>query len=286
MSKVEKPIFIVGVGRSGSTIFHRMFSEHPHLAWLSARLCNRFPDKPWVNRLLMQGIDYPVVGAHLRRRFSPGEGYLFWERHCRGFSEPCRDLVASDVTLKTKKYLPEVLSNILTPRRNRLLLKITGWPRIGFLQEIFNDAKFIHISRDGRAVINSMINVDWWWGWRGPQNWRWGELTPAQQAEWERFDRSFIALAGIELKILTEAMEKAKQTVKAANFMEVKYEDLCAAPTDVFKEVIQFCELEWLPDFERAVKKYSLQNSNDKWRQELTAAQQQIIEHFVQSCHP
>ncbi|MCP4372436.1 MAG: sulfotransferase [Deltaproteobacteria bacterium] len=281
--KVEKPIFIVGVGRSGSTVFHRIFSEHPNVAWLSY-LCERFPNKPSRLSIIMKMVDYPVIGDFIGRKFGPGEGYPFWEYYCKGFSEPCRDLLAQDVTNKVKEKIPSVMSEILTTPRNRLLIKITGWPRIGFLHAIFNDAKFIHVKRDRRAVINSMITVRFWSGWRGPQNWRWGELTPAQIEEWERFDRSFIALAGIELKILAEAMEKAKRFVHNGNFMEVKYEDLCADSIDVFKKVTEFCELEWSPKFENSVKKYSLKNTNYKWKQELTGSQQEIIKYFVDGC--
>jgi hypothetical protein len=85
----------------------------------------------------MKGLDYPVVGELLKRRIRPGESYPFWEHHCKGFSAPYRDLVAADVTDKTKKHVPRTMSRILTEKRDRLLLKITGWPRIGFLSEVF-----------------------------------------------------------------------------------------------------------------------------------------------------
>ncbi len=92
-------------------------------------------------------------------------------------------------------------------KRNRLLVKITGWPRLGYLHEIFPDAKFIHVVRDGRAVVNSLINVDWWDGWKGPQNWRWGDLDLSQTDEWEKYGKSFVVLAGIQLKIIMNALE-------------------------------------------------------------------------------
>ncbi len=153
------PIIIVGAGRTGTTVFHQMLAEHPHLAWLPGRVSSTFPDRLGLSRLVMKGLDFPVVGEILQRKVKPGESYPFWERHCKGFSAPYRDLVAADVTDRTKKHVPRTMAKILTEKRDRLLVKITGWPRIGFLSEVFEDARFIHVMRDGRAVANSMLNV-------------------------------------------------------------------------------------------------------------------------------
>ena len=84
-----------------------------------------------------------------------------------GFSEPCRDLVRTDVTTRVKRQVRAAMGMMLTHKRNRLLLKITGWPRLGFLNEMLEDAKFIHLVRDGRAVASS-LHVDFWRGWYGP----------------------------------------------------------------------------------------------------------------------
>ena len=278
--KISKPIFIIGTGRSGTTIFHKILSHHPRMAWLSG-LCNIFPNKPQVNRLLMKIINYRLISMYIKRIINPGECYKFWEFHCKGFSRPCRDLLPQDVTHKTKNQIQNILSKMLTKKRNRLLIKITGWPRVGFLHEIFNDAKFIHIIRDGRAVVNSLINVDFWWGWRGPQNWRWGELILSQKEEWERFDRSFVALASIEWKILMDAIENVKKFTGKNDFLEVKYEDFCSYPINVFKKVIEFCELEWSREFENSVKRYTLKNMNHKWQKELTNNQQKILQNVL-----
>jgi hypothetical protein len=278
--KVAKPIFIVGGGRSGSTIFHTVFSEHPNVAWLSI-LCDLYPDKPSMNRLLLKVCDYPLVGKLVKRAIPMGswERYDFWEYHCKGFRHPCRDLLPEDVTNKAKGNIQNVMSETLTKKRDRLLVKITGWPKIGFLHEIFDDGQFIHILRDGRAVVNSLINsVDWWWGWRGPQSWRWGELAPSQEEEWKRYDQSFVALASIEWKILVDAVEKAKRFVDEDHFMEVKYEDFCSNPLGIFEKVVQFCGLEWPRGFRNSIQKYALRNTNYKWQKELTADQQDIAE--------
>lgn len=273
---VKKPIIIVGVGRSGSTAFQEAFRFHPQVVWLS-RLCSSYPRRPQLNRLLMEALDVPVIGSYLQREIEPGEVYRFWEYYAHGFRTPFRDLVASDVTVTTKKRVRKVLSRMTTRKRDRLLIKITGWSRIGFLHEIFPDAKFVHILRDGRAVANSMINVDWWGGWEGPQNWRYGDLTPEQYAEWERYDRSFVALAGIQWKILMDAMDRAKAQLDSNSFCEVRYEDLCADPVGVYKDVVGFCDLPWSQEFEKTIRRQRWSSTNDKWKQEFTPDQQQVL---------
>src|SRR4051794_37617167 len=223
---ISKPIFVIGAGRSGSTEFHSILSHHPHVAWLSA-YSQRYPERPELGGRITAALDLPMVGPLLQKRLFRGEFYGFWDHYCPGFSAPFRDLVAGDVTLKLKRTLPGVLSRLLTRKRNRLLVKITGWPRLGFLHEIFPDARFVHIKRDGRAVANSSLSVDFWRGWSGPENWGWGALSPEHQAEWERHDRSFVALAGIQWKMFMDAVDRARTLIPAASFLELTYEEMC-----------------------------------------------------------
>ena len=275
------PIIIVGAGRTGTTVFHRMLSEHPHLAWLPGKVSSRFPERLELSRLVMKGLDYPLLGELLKRRIKPGESYPFWEHHCKGFSAPYRDLLAADVTEKDRSHLPRTMAKILSERRNRLLLKITGWPRIGFLSEIFGDARFIHVMRDGRAVANSMLNVYFWQGWKGPHDWGWGELSPAQEIEWNEHGQSFVVLAAIQWKILMDAMEKAKSTISSEKFLEIRYENLCSDPVGQLQKVAQFSDLEWTGSFERQIRKYQPRNTNDKFKNDLTAEQQSDLEEVL-----
>ncbi|MGD9973886.1 MAG: sulfotransferase, partial [Desulfatirhabdiaceae bacterium] len=158
---VSKPIIIFGTGRCGTTLFQHMFSEHPNLAWMSGlrHLC---PDKPFLNRMLMKLLEYPLLERILKPAIHAGEYPAFWEHHSKGFSTPCRDLLATDVSVKMKHNILNAMSRLITRKRHTLLLKITGWPGIGFLSEIFHDAKFIHVIRDGRAVAYSLINAGFW----------------------------------------------------------------------------------------------------------------------------
>ncbi len=271
--QVTKPIFIVGTGRCGSTAFHRLLATHPQVMWLSG-FCERYPANPSWNRWAVTAMGSPLLRRLLGRRIQPGECYHFWDRYSYGFSQPCRDLVREDVTPRTKKHVRAVMEQMLTPARSRLLVKITGWPRIGLLQEIFEDAKFIHIVRDGRAVASSLLHVSFWPGWRGPEGWGAGPLSPEDDAAWKRHNRSFTALAGLEWKIRNRAMEAARRALDPKAFCEVKYETFCERPMETFRQVLEFAELPASAAFERQVKAASIKNMSNRWRESLTAGQQ------------
>lgn len=273
---IEKPIFIIGTGRCGSTIFHEIFSYHPNVSFLTG-LCDSYPEKLWLNRMLIRTIDIPILRYISRKKSIPSEAWDFWQHYDKSFGRPCRDLLKEDVTNKTESIIRKAMSEIPTKKRNRLLIKITGWPRMGYLKKIFPDAKFIHVLRDGRAVANSLLNVDFWWGWGGPQNWRWGEFTPNQKEEWEKYGQSFVVLAGILWKLLLDALEEAKQTIEPADFLEIKYEDLCWQPIETFLLVAKFCELQWSSGFESVIRSSRLKNTNSKWQEELTDYQKKIL---------
>jgi Sulfotransferase family len=273
---IEQPIFVVGAGRSGSSIFHQVFTEYPRVAWMSA-LCDHYPDQLGWHRALMRGIDLPVLGKVLKRRYESAECYEFWDHYFRGFSRPCRDLRADDATPHAVASLRRVAESLVTPHRPRLLAKITGWPRLGFLHAVFPDARFVHVYRDGRAFANSLLQVDFWLGWRGPEQWRWGPLDETLRQEWERHDRSFVALAGIQWKLLMRAIETAKQSIPASSLLEIRYEDFAARPVEVFQKVAEFCGLDWDARFERTLSNYRIESANYKWQQDLTAAQQAVL---------
>ena len=279
MTTISKPIIIVGTGRCGSTVFHRLLASHPKVMWLSG-FCDRYPTRPALNRRAVLAVNHPLLRPILRRKVQPGECYKFWEKHAFGFSEPCRDLLRTDVSARVKKQVRAVMGEMLTLERDRLLIKITGWPRIGYLDEIFPDARFVHIKRDGRAVASSLLHVNFWRGWYGPQGWRAGLLSGEDQATWEAYDRSFTVLAGLEWRIQMRAIAAARRTLDPARFLEVKYEDFCDHPREVARQVLDFAELPHAEALERQVQATPIRNSQ-RWRDDLTAEQQQLLDDLL-----
>ncbi len=273
---IDRPIFINGLGRSGTTIIHTLLSTHPNVNWMSL-LCGKFPRRPYLNRWLMRALDFPLINIYLKRRFVPLENYDFWDVHYRGFFHPCRDLFASDADPATTKSLRRAFSQLLTSKRNRLLIKITGVPRISYLHEIFPDAKFVHVTRDGRAVANSRMRTPFWTGWQGLNLWA-GEMPDHYRQEWKRHGYSFAALAGIEWKTHLDQMAEVKRNYPNINILEVKYEEFCDDPLLQIKEIAKFCELDWDAGFESRVRRHFVESENSKWRSDLTEEQQAILQ--------
>jgi hypothetical protein len=248
--------------------------------WLSG-FCERYPTKLAWNRRAVAALGNPLLRRILGRRIQPGECYRFWDKYAFGFSEPCRDLVRSDLTVQVKRRVRTAIASMLTPRRSRMLIKITGWPRMGFLDAIFEDACFVHLVRDGRAVANSLLHVNFWRGWRGPQGWRAGLLSPEDEATWQAFDRSFVALAALEWRIQMRAIEAARSAIDPSRFLEIKYESFCERSLESCRRVLEFAQLPGSPALDQEVATASIKNMNQGWRQSLTQAQQDVLEELL-----
>jgi len=278
-------VFIVGAGRSGSSILHELLGYHPSVGWMS-HLCDSRPFTPEANRRALAAARLPIVGKWLRRHFEPTECYRFFDVTYPGFSAPMRDLVRSDVTARAAREIRARLRAVAPADRTTLVVKITGWPRLGFLAEIFPEARFVHLVRDGRAVANSLLQVPWWHGWKGPANWRFGPLPARYEAEWDAHEQSFVALAAIEWKLVMDAVEDARSEVTDARLMNVRYEDLCAEDERSMRSIIAHIGLEWARELDDALVRFPLRTRNDKWREELGAHNATIVNEVLRDRLP
>jgi hypothetical protein len=252
--------FVLGTGRCGSTLVHEIIARHPDVGFVS-NLEDRLPFLPlparFNNDIYRRVPDALTTKGRLR--FAPSEAYRILDREVSPVvSAPVRDLLAEDVT----PWLEQRFRAFFTSRareqgRPVFLHKFTGWPRSGFVRRIFPETRFIHVVRDGRAVANSFLQMPWWQGYRGPDEWSWGPLPQSMAREWEDSGRSFAVLAGLEWKLLMEAFEAARALVPESQWLEVRYEDFVAAPREHMRAMLDHLGLSWTPVFERGFARYT-----------------------------
>lgn len=257
-------VFVLGTGRCGSTLVQEVLARHPDVAFVS-NVEDRFPLPPRAGRLnntLWRALP-PSAAQKGRARYAPSEAYRALDREVSPMlSTPDRDLVAGDVT----PWLAGRLRAFVNERweaqgKPAFLHKLTGWPRAGLLAEVFPEARFVHVVRDGRAVANSWLQMAWWPGYRGPEGWSFGPLSPAHREEYERSDRSFVTLAGIGWKLLMDAYEQARAALPADRWLDVRYEDVLADPAGRFAEMLDFAGLPPDDRFDAELARYRFSTS-------------------------
>lgn len=277
--------FVVGTGRCGSSLVHEILANHEDAGFIS-NFDDNLPRLRSLGRF--NGMLYRFSkGAFTRKgtlRFAPSEAYRLISREVSPiYQNSCRDLRATDVTPWLKQRFRAFFQTRWRAQgRDMLLHKYTGWSRIGFFAEIFPEARFIHIVRDGRAVANSWLQMDWWGGYRGPEQWLWGPLTAEARSDWEASGRSFVTLAGLSWRSLMESYVVAAANLDPSRYLEVRYEDLVAAPVESMRMMTDFIGLTWSRHMERAVERSEIIASNKRaFERDLTSAQLEQLNEVI-----
>ena len=253
-SILEKPVFFIGMPRSGSTIVFETFSVHEALGWLS-NYSKRAPNWPVLNTVVrlvdnrwwcirgakVQGQEVRLLNWILPR---PQEAYPFWEEHVghRFLSNFMRGEV---VRVNERQKLRRVIERTLRFQgKRRFVAKVTGPPRIAYLQSIFPDAQFIHVIRDGRAVVQSLLKVGFWKEKGGLERPFWeGGLDEEELALWNESSRSPAVLAALQWrKVINSAREESAKLSKES-YLEIKYEDFVGSPHSLLRRAMSFCGL-------------------------------------------
>jgi hypothetical protein len=301
-----KPIFVLGCPRSGTTLLLRILSAHGELAWVSKHqnaLARRFASLDWLawfNRIY----DLPHIGSRLlchrderRLKFalpSPAEPWFFWETHLRnmrwqrqdGQSRPHRR-TEDDLTEQEVQQARAAVRRVMGWQgKPRFISKYTDFPRLRYLRKVFPGARFIRIVRDGRAVVNSyytrMMNGDFhswldeseraWWisGW--PEEWQ-----EEWQERWQHHPEAALAFTAFKWKYMKKQIQKEMAETSAAECTDVRYAELVAHPRAQVSRLAEFCGLSVDARMKRLLQCTTLENRNDKWRDQLSGAQQDVL---------
>ncbi len=288
----DGPAFVIGTGRCGLSPLMDLVAYHPDFAWPS-QLLQRFPRRVWMARL-SRVVEWPILRSGAKFSLRPyvpthDEAWDFWRELYAGFPEPFRDLSADDVTPRVRQRIRRAAEDITRyQKKRRFLAEYSGWSRIGFLREIFPRAQFIHIVRDPRAVVNSLMNVDYWRGYEGTAKWRWGPLSPELEEALEKYDHSFHEVAAVQWKLLIANIMERTSSLPPEDALLVRYEDLVADPRAVAGECVGFLGSDPAhADFERHLPTARIVDANSQtlripsWRESMTPRQISMLEELL-----
>lgn len=287
---LEKPVIFIGPGRSGSTIISEFVLIHESLGWPSNHL-ERLPHAPWVN-LLRRPFDnryWRMIGEKSQlnrtRHFNeaiprPAEAYPFWEAitapetdFARGFLLDRR----ADAAERTR-VRRELGRMVAWQGKQRLGMKLTGPGRIGYLQSILPDARFINIVRDPVATVHSMLKVPFWRNLGMHRIWWTGAYSAAELAHFEQLRADPVAATAFQLaKVLETTQQEARAC--GARMLTLDYEAFVTDPRETVSQIMAFAALAPSRWVERKLGQARVHDRNRKAR--IDAADETTIRTLV-----
>ncbi len=203
---------------------------------------------------------------------SPNEGYTFWQKWFK--EDPCSldytERTISDFSAKDLEQIKQSIRKIIwcyKGQNKRFFCKNPALlPYLPLLQDIFPDAKFIHIVRDARNCSNSMVKF---YGlmqkqfnkikYKLPDIACDGDFIPYPRLPKLKENIQKYGAADIRTtaNIWNDGINFVNQNKnRIANFYEIRYEDILTNPQAEIFKIIEFCELAAIkPEQERFFQK-------------------------------
>jgi len=196
-------IFLGGAGRSGTTLLRVMLDAHPHIC------CG-----PELKLL-------PVIAEW----YQTMTGLLAAVMHSYGNS-------TADLQHHFRRFIAGLVENFLRASGKSRWAEKTPHNVLFMvlLAEIFPNARFLHVVRDGRDVACSLVRMDW------------GDpITKRKVAYVENIANA----ARYWRDVVTEVRRQARSPVLAGRVLEVRYEDLVLHTEATLRRILQFLDEPW-----------------------------------------
>jgi omega-hydroxy-beta-dihydromenaquinone-9 sulfotransferase len=271
--------FLVGAGRSGTTLLHKLLCLHPRIGYISnyehrfswvpdglagGAIAGRLDDKlhAWFDK---GGNAYFIKRPWLKKLFpTPHEGESVFAS-CGIPLFPAPDYRADSVTTACLRRRFEQIR-----RRSRaavfLSKRTANNRRIGQLLAIFPAARFVHLVRDGREVTQSLSTVEWWDDHR---IW-WDGRTPL---EMERSGEPRLAVCARNWVREMAELQAQLASVDRSRLFVLRFEELLREPLRHLEHIVHFLGVDFPVAYRAAIESLQLRPVAAKWATEWNAAQ-------------
>jgi Sulfotransferase family len=223
---VDDPVFIIGCGRSGTTILGKALYKHPAVVYLNERR------DIWLS-------SYPEADIWRPDAASRG-GKLV--------------MTAADVRPAATRRMRRLFRlELLRRKRSTIVDKmpINNF-RLPFLAEMFPAARYLHIHRNGLEVARSVARLCDEGGWFAENTYKWKLLSEhalgdADTAELPDRCQSYAEKGLVEWRLSTEAVADFARTIDPDRITELSYAELVDQPAATLCRVLGFLGLPYDP---------------------------------------
>lgn len=247
----DRPVFVLGCSRAGTTLVYKTLSESPELGTLQ-RETHDF----WMELHPLDERD--------------------WETHA---------LDAADASQHDRDVVSRLFYS-WTGKRRFVDKNNQNGLCVPYLQALFPDAHFVYIKRSPGDNINSLIEG---WG-KADEFATWSDDLPAKVRiddgryqrwcffladGWRRYlDSSIEEVCAFQYRAMNQAILDAKGQVPAGQWHEIFYEDIVRDPVDSFRGMFEACGLTFGPVLEDHCRNVLARPYNafseirlDKWKE-------------------
>jgi hypothetical protein len=268
--KVERPVFLIGMPRSGTTMMQDLLCAHPGMAYFDNTM-NRYPTTfcamDHFRRLLrldFQAERFLQDSVNVSPS-SPSDGIAVWEKWLKldPMSLEYRHIVIADFSPSERQAIYDTIRKVIwchgDPKKRLFNALRASLPHLELVQDLFPDAKFVYILRDARMTANSLIKLCRLDMERQKKA---GEIPGDRPfIPYPRFPKlaEYVEKYGpLDIRTTANLWNDAVTYIdqvspRLTHFHQVRFEDMLADPLGEVSRILEFCELSPLEEKDKAV---------------------------------
>lgn len=270
---LDRPIFLIGMLRSGTSMTQDLLCSHPDVAFISNAML-QLPSAPILVDTVLRSLNLNAeaerfIGDSVPIRVdSPADATLIWGyyfgfrdwRHfllLDGLDHRASEAQIASSFVSSRDRLVELFRKVVwnsgQPYRRFFTKQLASALGIKAMLQQFPDARFLHVIRNPEQVANSTVKLHRrnvlrrkrWWHVRAPSPQvlipRWPRLPEYVERYGVEDPRASASIWRDHIDYLDEIKHALP------HYHEFRYEDLLADPRTVLGEILEFLELDPVP---------------------------------------